>query len=100
MNKLEEFLKNNYPGGYIDHYLAMYSIHQSGMSNENFENQNSMYVAIEGKTEFQKLKNEVMKAKQQADLDKFLELAKIKWINDITLDDLTRMFEAIQLFKI
>lgn len=95
----EKFFEDNYPDGYIEHYLAMYSIHQEGWSNEDFETQNGMYIAFEGKEEFQNLKNEVIKAKQQADLDRFLKLPIVKDIKGINLDNLARMFEAIETFK-
>jgi len=100
MESLEKILRNNYPDGYINHYLAMYSVHQKEFSSENFENQNAMYVACEGKDEFQNLKNEVIKVRQQADLELFLKLAITYKIEDINIDNLTKMFEAIEKFRI
>ena len=100
MKTSEEFLKKNYPDQYIEHYLYMYSIHQQGLSYVNFENQNKMYVACEGMEQFQKLKNEVVKARQQADLDWFLKLAIFNEIKDVNINNLAKMFEAIEKFQI
>lgn len=100
MNKDEvKRYEDQYPEGYIKHYLAMYSIHQDDLLDENFENQNKLYIEFEGKEEFQNLVAEVVLAEKQEDLDLFLKAAIFYQISDIDLTDLKRMFEAIKLFK-
>ena len=101
MDKIEEkFYKDKYPDGYIQHYLAMYSVHQKRFCQDNFESQNRMYVDCEGKEEFLNLRNKVIKAKQQENLGWFLRMAIFYQIEDIDLESLNRMFEAIENFKV
>ncbi len=101
IKRLEEaFYKNKYPEGYIEHYLAMYSVNGESLSDQGFEIQNKMYIECEGKEEFRNLRNEVIKAKQMEDLEWFLKLAVSYEIKDIDLNNLKRMFEAIEKFKI
>ena len=68
----EKFYKEKYSDGYIEHYLAMYSVHSKRLSNQDFDAQNKLYVECEGEKEFINLRNEVFKAKQQADMNWFL----------------------------
>lgn len=100
MNKPKEKLyKDKYPEGYVEHYLAMYSANRKGLTNQDFETQNKMYIECEGEEEFQNLRTEVINAEKEADLDWFLKRA-ISWeINEIDLNNLKRMFEAIKDFE-
>ena len=88
--------EKKYSGGYLDHYLAMYSINQDGLSNENFESHNCMYVEMEGEEEFQNLKNEVLKVRQQDDVEMFLDLAKYHKIEGIDIEILDKLFVSIE----
>jgi hypothetical protein len=100
MKNLEkEFYKDKYPEGYINHYLAMYSVNRESLSDQDFEIQNKIYIECEGTEEFQNLRNEVTEAKQMGDLQWFLKLAISYEINDIDLNNLKRMFEAIEKFR-
>lgn len=95
----EKFYRNKYPDGLIKHYLAMYSVNREGLSNQDFETQNKMYIEFEGVEEFQKLRREVIKAKEEEDLDWFLKVAIAEEILNIDLNNLNRMLESIKDFK-
>ena len=97
--EIHQLYKEKYPDGYLDHYFAMYSLHQDGFTNENFENQNSMYISIEGKEEFQSLRNEVLNARQNDDLDFFLKMAIYHDINEINLNHLDKLLKSIESHK-
>ena len=100
MNNLDEKIyKEKYPEGYIQHYLAMFGAIQDNLLESNFESQNRMYLDNEGKEEFLELRNEVAKAKQQKDLNWFLQLAKFFEIENINLESLNKMFNSIEKFK-
>ena len=100
MEKSEKiFYKDKYPDGYIEHYLAMYSTHREGVSDQDFETQNRLYIECEGKEEFQKLRDEVIEAKQQKDWQWFLRLSISREINNLDLNNLQKMFESIENFR-
>ena len=95
-----QICKEKYPNGYLDHYLAMYSIHQDGLADEYLENQNNMYVGIEGVEEFQNLKNEVSSARENKDLNLFLKLAIYHEIDEIDLTYMDKLFKSIEKHKL
>ncbi|MEK7725495.1 MAG: hypothetical protein AAB336_14170 [Acidobacteriota bacterium] len=98
--KQEKTYKDKYPQGFIDHYLAMYSLHRSGLSNQDFRDQNELYIECEGQEEFQGLIDEIVLAEKQEDLSWFLKSAISNGIDNIDLNKLKQMFEAIKHFNV
>lgn len=84
-------LKEKYPEQYLDHWIAMFSIHNSEVTGENCISQISFYKEMEGEEEFQELQDEIELIIKNRDLHLFLPILKDYCGNNLEIDDLNKM---------
>lgn len=84
-----------YPNEYFNHYIAMFSVNHSEIKESSLIEFNNQYIQFEGRDEYQRLKNEVLKIKANNDFDWFLKQAKSNQIENATLDSIKKSIELI-----
>lgn len=92
IGKLEE----TYPKGYFNHYLSLFSAHFNQLNTDNFRVYTNLYIQLEGKKEFEGLKEELKKIKTNKDLDAFVKIANYKVLNfgRKQLDEMIKVIET------
>ena len=98
--KDEEVYSGKYPNQSFHHYLAMFGINQSNTIDINFADQNNMYLAIEGESEFKDLKDEVNQIINNKDYKWFLKQAVTDEIPNINMERIKAMMQSIVNHKI
>jgi hypothetical protein len=93
VGKLEE----TYPKGYFNHYLSLFSIHFNQLNADNFRVYTNLYIQLEGKKEFEGLKEELKKIKANKDLDAFVKIANYK-IPNFGRKQLDEMIKVIETY--
>ncbi|TSJ47941.1 hypothetical protein [Fluviicola chungangensis] len=91
--KLEEL----YPKGYFNHYLAIFSAHFNQMNTDNYKVYTNLYIQLEGKKEFEGLKEELKKIKANKDLDSYVKIANYRILN-LTGKQLDEMIKVIETY--
>lgn len=91
-----EKLEETYPKGYFNHYLSMFSAHFNQLNADNFRVYTNLYIQLEGKKEFEGLKEELKKIKANKDLDAFVKIANYKILNfgRKHLDEMIKVIET------
>ena len=89
-------LKEKYPEGYFDHWLAMYSTHNSEITEDLIMLHADAYRVFEGMEELLELKAEVQLIIKNDDLKGFIRVARGYGIREIELHHLVQMSEIIQ----
>jgi len=84
-------LKEKYPEQYLDHWIAMFSIHNSEVTQENCISQISFYKEMESEEEFKKLQEEIALIIKNNDLNLFLPILKDYCGNHLGNDYLNKM---------
>ena len=94
--RIVEQLEETYPKGYFNHYLSMFSAHFSQLNADNYRVYTNLYIQLEGKKEFEVLKEELKKIKANKDLDAFVKIANYKILNfgRKQLDEMIKVIEA------
>ena len=73
----------------------MFSVNHSEIKESSLIEFNNQYIQFEGRDEYQRLKNEVLKIKANNDFDWFLKQAKSNQIENATLDSIKKSIELI-----
>ncbi|WP_343632915.1 hypothetical protein [Fluviicola sp.] len=91
-DRLEEI----YPKGYFNHYLTMFSAHFNQLNTDNFKVYTNLYIQLEGKKEFEGLKEELKKIKANKDLDSYVKIANYHTLNfgRKQMDELVKVIET------
>jgi hypothetical protein len=89
-------LEETYPKGYFNHYLSMFSAHFSQLNADNYKIYTNLYIQLEGKKEFELLKEELKKIKANKDLDAYVKIANYKILNfgRKQLDEMIKVIET------
>ncbi len=93
-------IKEKYPQQYLDHWIAMFSIRYSELSEENCIGQISLYKEMEGEEEFQELQNEIQLIIKNKDVHLFLPILKDYFDNNIKLEDFDKMLMTIVDYRL
>lgn len=91
-----EKLEETYPKGYLNHYLSLFSAHFNQLNADNFRVYTNLYIQLEGKKEFEGLREELKKIKANKDLDAYVKIANYKILNfgRKHLDELVKVIET------
>lgn len=95
--RVSERLEEWYPKGYFNHYLAMFSAHFNQMNTDNYKVYTNLYIQLEGKKEFEGLKEELKKIKANKDLDSYVKIANYRILN-FTRKQLDEMIKVIETY--
>ncbi len=90
-------LEETYPKGYFNHYLSLFSVHFNQLNTDNFRVYTNLYIQLEGKKEFEGLKEELKKIKANKDLDAFVKIANYK-IPNVGRKHLDEMIKVIETY--
>lgn len=94
--RVPEKLEETYPKGYLNHYLSLFSTHFNQLSPDNFRVYTNLYIQLEGKKEFEGLKEELKKIKANKDQDAYVKIANYKILNfgRKHLDEMIKVIET------
>ncbi len=93
-------IKDKYPEGCFEHWLAMLSTMNTEYTKDGFERQIEHYLNFEGKVEMQNLKSELILILESGDLCEFMDIAKqfnIQEVNEQTLEIMTAVIKNWKL---
>lgn len=97
--RVPERLEETYPKGYLNHYLTMFSVHFNQLNTDNFKVYTNLYIQLEGKKEFEGLKEELKKIKANKDLDAYVKITNYK-IPNFGRKQLDEMIKVIETYDV
>lgn len=95
---ISEAMEEKYPKGYFNHYLAMFSAHFNQLNSDNYKVYTNLYIQLEGKKEFEALKEEIRKIKANKDLDSYVKIANYSEIPNFGRKQLDEMIKVIETY--
>lgn len=98
-NNISDILDEKYPKGYLNHYITMFASQFDKPSTDNFMIYTDLYIQMEGKKEFEGLKNEIKNIKKNNDLNLYLKFANVYEMVDFKTKQLEDMIKVIENFK-
>ncbi|MFV0592508.1 MAG: hypothetical protein ACK5M7_14060 [Draconibacterium sp.] len=100
MHNASNLLYEKYPKAYLNHYITMFASVFDKPSADNFKVYTNLYLQMEGKKEFEDLKNELKIVKQNHDLNLYLKFANDFQIADFGIKQLNDMVKVIESYKV
>lgn len=98
-NNVIEILDEKYPKGYLNHYITMFASQFNTPSVDNFKIYTDLYIQMEGKKEFEDLKQELKDIIKNNDLHIYLKYANNYEFVDFKMKQLTDMIKVIQNYR-
>ena len=95
---IAEKLEESYPKGYLNHYLALFAAHFRQLNKDNYTIYTNLYIQLEGKKEFEALKEEVKKIKANKDVDSYVKIANCSEIPNFGRKQLDEMLQVIESY--
>ncbi len=100
LNSVSDLLYEQYPKGYLSHYLSMFTSNFDAPTTENFKTYIELYIQMESVNELVGVKAEIKTIKENQDLDLFLKLANESEMENFGKDQLNEMIKVIENYKI
>ncbi len=95
---IAEKLEETYPKGYFNHYLAMFSSHFDQLNSGSYKVYTNLYIQLEGKKEFDALKEEIKKIKANKDVDSYVKIANYSELPNFGRKQLDEMIKVIETY--
>jgi hypothetical protein len=95
---IAEKLEETYPKGYFNHYLAMFSAHFDQLNSGSYKTYTNLYIQLEGKKEFEALKEEIQKIKANKDVDSYVKIANYSGLPNFGRKQLDEMIKVIETY--
>jgi hypothetical protein len=93
-----EQLEERYPKGYFNHYLAMFATHFDQLNTGSYKVYTNLYIQLEGKKEFDLLKEEIKKIKANKDIDSYVKIANYSELPNFGRKQLDEMIKVIETY--
>lgn len=95
---IAEKLEETYPKGYLNHYLALFSAHFDQLNSGSYKTYTNLYIQLEGKKEFDLLKEEIKKIKANKDVDSYVKIANYSELPNFGRKQLDEMIKVIETY--
>ncbi len=95
---IAEKLEETYPKGYFNHYLALFSTHFDQLNSGSYKTYTNLYIQLEGKKEFEALKEEIKTIKANKDLDAYVKIANYSELPNFGRKQLDEMIKVIETY--
>ena len=95
---IAEKLEEIYPKGYFNHYLAMFSAHFDQLNTGSYKTYTNLYIQLEGRKEFEALKEEIKKIKANKDIDSYVKIANYSELPNFGRKQLDEMIKVIETY--
>lgn len=95
---IAERIEETYPKGYFNHYLALFSAHFDQLNSGSYKTYTNLYIQLEGKKEFEALKEEIKKIKANKDLDAYVKIANYSELPNFGRKQLDEMIKVIETY--
>ncbi|WP_430401760.1 hypothetical protein [Fluviicola sp.] len=95
---IAEQLEEKYPKGYLNHYLALFSTHFDQLNSGSYKVYTNLYIQLEGKKEFELLKEEIKKIKANKDVDSYVKIANYSELPNFGRKQLDEMIKVIETY--
>jgi hypothetical protein len=95
-----EQLEEKYPKGYLNHYLGMFAAHFDQLNSGNYKVYTNLYIQLEGKKEFEALKEEIKKIKANKDVDSYVKIANYSELPNFGRKQLDEMIKVIETYDV
>lgn len=95
---IAEKLEETYPKGYFNHYLAMFATHFDQLNTGSYKVYTNLYIQLEGKKEFEALKEEIKKIKTNKDVDSYVKIANYSELPNFGRKQLDEMIKVIETY--
>ncbi|MDF3026087.1 MAG: hypothetical protein K0S23_394 [Fluviicola sp.] len=95
---IAEKLEETYPKGYFNHYLALFSAHFDQLNSGSYKVYTNLYIQLEGKKEFELLKEEIKKIKANKDIDSYVKIANYSGLPNFGRKQLDEMIKVIETY--
>ena len=95
---IAEKLEERYPKGYFNHYLALFALHFDQLNIGTYTIYTNLYIQLEGKKEFDALKEEIKTIKANKDVDSYVKIANYSEIPNFGRKQLDEMIKVIETY--
>jgi hypothetical protein len=99
-NGIVDTLAGKYPKAYLNHYITMFCNVFDKPNTDNFKVYIDLYIQMESKKELANLKAELIKIKQNNDLQLYLKFANRFGLPNFSMQQLNEMIKVIEQYKI
>ena len=96
---LSEQLDSNYPKGYLNHYLALFTAHFKVASIENYNMYTNLYIQLEGEKEFLEVKAEIKTLRKNNDLDLYIKIVNYLGFENFGKKQFDEFIKVIETYK-
>ncbi|AEA45787.1 hypothetical protein [Fluviicola taffensis] len=93
-----EKLEERYPKGYFNHYLALFAVHFDQLNIGSYKVYTNLYIQLEGKKEFELLKEEIKTIKANKDVDAYVKIANYSELPNFGRKQLDEMIKVIETY--